>query len=80
MLAAAVFRFNINYKTQTIRFSSEKSMGDLCFADCGGPDLFTRPVARESWKLRTPEDRRGLILAAFASKSSIIVTLSSLWD
>jgi hypothetical protein len=79
-LDAAVFRFNINYETRTIRFSSEKSMGDLHFADCGGPDVFTRPLARESWRLvRTPENRRGFILAAFAGKSSIIVTLSSLW-
>ena len=85
MLAAArrarrrCFSIQHNYKTRTIRFSSEKSMGDLRFADCGDPDLFTRPLALESWRLRTPEDRRGLILAAFARKSSIIVTLSSLW-
>ena len=35
-LDAAGFRFNINYKTRTIRIGSEKSMGDLRFADCGG--------------------------------------------
>ena len=77
-LDAAVFRFNIIYKTRTIRFSSEKFTGDFCFADCGDPELFTRPLALESWILRTPEDRRGFILAGFAGKSSIIVTLSSL--
>jgi hypothetical protein len=47
-LAAAVFLFNINNKTRTIRFSSEKTMGNLCFADCGDPELFTRPLAHES--------------------------------
>jgi hypothetical protein len=33
-LAAAAFRFNIIYKTRTTRFSSDKSMDDLRFADC----------------------------------------------
>jgi hypothetical protein len=32
-LDAADFRFNINYKTRTIRFGSEKSMGGLYFAN-----------------------------------------------
>jgi hypothetical protein len=47
-LDAGVFRFNINYKTRTIRFGSEKSVGDLRFADCDGLELFSRPLARDS--------------------------------
>jgi hypothetical protein len=31
-LDAAVFLFNINYKTRTTRIGSEKSMGIFCFA------------------------------------------------
>jgi hypothetical protein len=75
LVDAAAFRFNIiNYKTQMIRSSSEKWAIMPCGRRCSR-HMCLHPL--NFGRLRTPEDRRPAMLAAFPVNSSIIATATT---